>query len=260
MQSQTPHNLPTPVVPGDGACRTPSPPSKLGGIKFDPHGDVILVIPSQNDPSAVARFQVNSGVLCLASPVFQAMLGSYSRFKEATNPRLATIGAGGAQHGSSSPPIELPLPDDDPDTFAVVLRILHLQFHKIPTAMLALGEDEEKYKLYQMAIICEKYDLKHVLLYWLEMWTSLRLNELGYKNITMSTTTGSRWLFIAYAFGYSRLFNLVSRELILHCHVDRSGELFLPSQTHGRLDTNYLPQSVIGKSLISQTLYLSFLL
>jgi len=235
MQSQTPHDL---------ATGTPSPLSRQAEITFDPDGDVILVISSDNDPSAVARFQVNSAALCLASPVFRAMLGPHSRFKEGINLRLAHIGDGG---GQASTPMELPLTDDDPDALAVVLRILHLQFQKVPVPMSASGGDEEKYKLYEMAIICDKYDLKDVLLYWLELWTSLRFLELCYEDITLSTTTGSKWLFIAYAFGYPRLFNLVSRELILHCHVGSSGELFLPSQKHSWLDTDYLPQPVLGK-------------
>ena len=241
MQSQTTPNLPTLAVSRSRASHKPSPPTKLGAITFDPCGGVILVVPSENDPSAVARFQVNSGALCLASSVFQAMLSPYSRFKDGTNLRLENIRVGSSQESASPPPIELPLLADDPDAFAVVLRILHLQFRLIPIPMSASGHDEEKYKLYQMAIICDRYCMGHVLLYWLEIWTGQRFDKLGFRDIARSTTTGSRWLFIAYAFGYSRLLKLVSKELILHCHVGRSGELFLPSQKHGRLDTNYLP-------------------
>ncbi|KAF8419853.1 hypothetical protein EV426DRAFT_613749 [Tirmania nivea] len=221
-------------------------PSKVAQITFDPHGDVILVIPSGDDPTAVARFRVNSGVLCLASPVFRAMLNPHSRFKERANLQRAIIGGG--QDMYSSTPMELPLKDDDPHAFAVVLRIMHLQFHKVPVSMLASGEDEEKYKLYEMAIICDKYDMKHMLSYWLEVWTRLRFSSLSYKNIAMSTTTGCRWLFIAYAFGYREVFHSVSKELILHCHVHSSGELFLPPKKHGGLDWMlYLPQSVIDE-------------
>jgi len=255
-----PPNPPIPEVADDKASPTPSRASKVGKITFDPHGDVILVIPSGNDPSAVARFQVNSGTLCLASPVFRAMLGPHSRFKEGTNLKLATIPSGQESSGSGSTPMELPLTDDDPEAFAVILRILHLDFDNIPTAM-DLSADEEKYKLYEAAIICDKYDMRHVLLFWLKMWTAPYLNKLNFKDITMTTTTGSRWLFIAYAFGWESVFNSVSKELILRCHVESSGELFLPSRwglfsrspKHGRLDTYYLPQSVIGKLLTSHS-------
>ena len=241
-----PHNL---EVTGDAASPAPSPASKVGNITFDPHGDVILVIPSGNDLSAVARFQVNSGILCLASSVFRAMLGPDSRFREGTNLKLATVAGGQQRSCPSSTPMELSLTDDDPDAFAVILRILHLDFDNIPNAMALSAEDEEKHKLYEVAIICDKYDMRHVLLFWLKIWTAPCLNMLNFKNIAMSTTTGSRWLFIAYAFGYERVFHSVSKELILHCHVGSSGELFLPSRKHGRLDTYYLPQSVIGTSL-----------
>ena len=225
--------------------RTPSPPPEVGNITFDPDGDVTLIIPSGIDPSAVIRFRVNSVVLCLASPVFRAMLGPHSRFKEGTNLKLATIEGSLVNSGSTS--MELQLADDDPSALAVVLRIFHLQFDTIPLAMLPSGVDEETYKLYEIAIICDKYDMKQVLSYWFQIWTTPRFNALGFKDIAMSTATGSRWLFIAYAFGHSDVFHSVSKELILHCHVETSGELFLPSRKHGRLDAYYLPQPVIGK-------------
>ncbi|RPB22950.1 hypothetical protein L211DRAFT_839299 [Terfezia boudieri ATCC MYA-4762] len=223
---------------------TPSLPSKVGKITFDPNGDVILVIPSGSDPSAVARFQANSVVLCLASPVFRAMLGPNSRFREGTNLKLAAVAGGLQSSGSNSTPMELSLTDDDPDAFAVILRILHLDFDNIPTAMSAFGTDEEQYKLHEMAIICDKYDMRHVLLFWLKLWTAPYLKTLNFNNIAMSSKTGTRWLFIAYAFGYERLFHSVSRELILHCHLRSSGELFLLSPKINMLDTFYLPQSI----------------
>ena len=70
---------------------------------------------------------------------------------------------------SSSTSMELQLADDDPSALAVVLQILHLQFDKIPVAMLPSGADEETYQLYEMAIICDKYDMKQVLLYWFQI-------------------------------------------------------------------------------------------
>ena len=200
-ESEITHNPPKPEVVQHVTFPTPSPRD----ITFDPHGDVTLVIPSGNDPSAMERFRVNSGVLCLASPVFRVMLGPHSRFREGINLKLATIE--GSLVNSSSTSMELQLADDDPSALAVVLQILHLQFDKIPIAMLPSGVDEETYQLYEMAIICDKYDMKQVLLYWFQIWTTPRFKALCFKNIAMSTVTGSRWLFIAYAFGHSDVFH-----------------------------------------------------
>ncbi|KAF8451670.1 hypothetical protein BGX38DRAFT_475914 [Terfezia claveryi] len=240
-----PQNPPSPEVTEDVTSLIPSLPSKVGKITFDPHGDVILVIPSGRDPSAVARFQVNSVVLCLASPVFRAMLGPDSRFREGINLKLAAVAGGPQSSGSISTPMEMPLTDDNPDAFAVILRILHLDFDNIPPAMAPLGNDEEQYKLHEMAIICDKYDMRHVLLYWLKLWTAPYFKTLNFKNIAVSTKTGTRWLFIAYAFGYESVFHSVSKELILRCHVRSSGKLSLLSPKHDVLDTFYLPQSII---------------
>lgn len=87
---------------------------KIYNLTFDEHGDVVLVLPLPNS-AGTTRFQVNSNVLCLASPVFQAILGKNSSFKEAK--ALAAVNS-----GATSTPFELAL-DDDPNAFTIILRI-----------------------------------------------------------------------------------------------------------------------------------------
>ena len=89
-------------------------------MKFDELGDVMLVIAS---PDETARFQVSSSVLCIASPVFRAMLGLNPSFKEA-----ADLAANNRNHTN---PLTIPL-EDDANALAVILRILHLQFNLLP--------------------------------------------------------------------------------------------------------------------------------
>ncbi|RPB22337.1 hypothetical protein L211DRAFT_788766, partial [Terfezia boudieri ATCC MYA-4762] len=99
------------------------------------------------------RFQVNSSVLCLASPVFRVMLGPGSSFEEAAD--LA------ANNRNPTKPLTNPL-EDDANALAVILRILHLQYNWLPSINGAI----DKEKLYNMAIICDKYDMQKALGYW----------------------------------------------------------------------------------------------
>lgn len=191
-------------------------------IEFDPHGDVILVVPSV---SGVARFHVNSHVLCLASPVFRAMLGVDSRFRE----REALASRGGA----NSPPLEISLEDDDPNALAVVLRVLHLQNKWAPKSL-------HPEKLYQIAVLCDKYDLQDSLHYWLVNWIPEKFE---------GTIRTDKWLFIAYAFAKKEEFNALSKYLILHSKSDASGNLKIPggeyTTAYADFDT-YVPQHIIG--------------
>ncbi|KAF8453864.1 hypothetical protein BDZ91DRAFT_748453 [Kalaharituber pfeilii] len=202
-------------------------PGKVCNISFDEHGDVILVLPSP-DSTGTARFQVNSSVLCLASPVFRAMLGPDSAFKEAK--ALAAIST-----DPTRPPLELSL-DDDPNAFAIILRIIHLQFDWVPTT-----RPIDEGILYKMAIACDKYDMKLALKYWFKKWTSV----IGDSSLPLPVQKmqGPRWLFMAYAFAHETLFSELSLQLILQCHVNKAGQLYLPNVKNGKLD-NFIPQPV----------------
>ncbi|KAF8446698.1 hypothetical protein BGX38DRAFT_1192750 [Terfezia claveryi] len=200
-------------------------PLKTADIKIDPHGDITLAITTDLD---TAYFRVNSGVMCLASPVIRAMLGPDSPFKEARN--LATSSKAGT-------PLEVRLEDDDPQAMAVILRILHLQFDLVPTDPATVDE----VKLYQMAIICDKYDMQRVLRYWFKLWTG-RVPIDGDGPFIIA---GPEWLFMAYAFGHETLFTKLSRELILKCEVINDGRLVLPGIKHPIFDDNFVPESVV---------------
>ncbi|KAF8426718.1 hypothetical protein EV426DRAFT_592555 [Tirmania nivea] len=93
---------------------------KVCEIKFDELGDIMLVIASL---AGTARLQVNSTVLCIASPVFRAMLGPNSFPKETVD-----LASNNRNHIT---PLIIPL-EDDANALAVILSILHLQFNWLP--------------------------------------------------------------------------------------------------------------------------------
>ena len=191
-------------------------------IELDPHGDVILIVPSA---TGLARFHINSSVLCLGSPVFRAMFGVDSRFRE----REALV----KREGNNLPPLEISLEDDDPNALAVVLRVLHLQNNWAPKSL-------QPEKLYQIAVLCDKYDVQDSLDYWLVKWIPEKFE---------GTIPVDKWLFIAYAFAKKQEFTALSKHLILNCKCDASGNLKVSggeyTTVYADLNT-YIPQHIIG--------------
>ncbi|KAF8426733.1 hypothetical protein EV426DRAFT_592600 [Tirmania nivea] len=198
---------------------------KVSNIQFDPDGDVILVIPSE----AQKRFQVNSHSLCLASSVFRVMLGANARFSEGNALR---------NRDASSPPIEITLGDDNPNALALLLRIVHHQYDWVPRTL----DDNQ---LYQVAIVCDKYDMRGVLGLWLDQWIPEDTKSGG-------KITGDQWLFIAYAFGKQALFTELSKDLILTSTVDAGGSLLAPLPTSNSVQAqssfnHYIPSSIVAE-------------
>jgi len=193
-------------------------------VQFDPDGDVILVIPQKR----TVRFQVNSHSLCLASSVFRAMLGINASFKEGSALR---------NRNASSPPINITLEDDEPKALAVLLRIVHHQYDWIPRTL-------DVSQLYQVAIVCDKYDMRDVLGLWLDQWIPLA-TQCGGKIV------GDQWLYIAYTFGREALFTQLSRDLIITSTVDANGSLLTPPSTSDPAQStssfnHYIPPSILG--------------
>lgn len=163
---------------------------KVATIQFDPEGDVTFVLPCNE---GTARFQINSSIVCLQSPVFRAMLGKHSRFKEARD--LASRDAIG-------PPLEISIADDNPEALVVILRILHLQHDSVPVSL-------SEARLYQVAILCDKYDMRQALRTYLDKWL------IPYVETGEVPEQIDKWLFMAYAFALPTIFTSCSKKLIM---------------------------------------------
>ena len=181
-------------------------------------GDVILKIPTA---VGTMKLRVSSHVLCTASPVFRAMLGPDSRFKEASELRMC----------SAEKPYELSLEDDYPYALTAILLALHCRDEMVPI--------DPKFKdLVGLAVVCDKYDCRGGVLSWVDTWTAAwkpRMLEGGYEE----------WLFVAWVFGIKEGFGKLSRKLILESYIDPAdGEL----KTAGgmRLGKLTIPGRVLG--------------
>ena len=97
---------------------------------LDEDGDILI-------KAASLELLVSSKILTLASPVFKAMLGY--RFKEGSTARSA-------EH-----PLELPLPDDNPEALALLCHTLH--FSVRPESM-----KPDIAMQFELAFVADKYD------------------------------------------------------------------------------------------------------
>ena len=100
-------------------------------IHVDPSGNLSLLVGTDDNQKT---FVVSSAALCLASPVWRAMVNPKGHFLEA-----------------NSEGRRVSLPDEDPKYLLLLLNIVHLHFHKVPQV---LSTDD----LFQMALLCDKYD------------------------------------------------------------------------------------------------------
>lgn len=181
---------------------------------IDPEGDVFLHLLSDSlDLTMVLR--VSSKVLCLASPVFKAMLGPDSKFQEAE-----------ALRHSTETPTMTPLRGDDPNSLLMLLQAAHLPGHLLPRR---LHIDE----LYKLAIVCDKYDMAKVLVPW-----SIVLMDADQDE------EDPRWLAVAWVFRDTWKFNSVTSILMYDATLDEKNYLVFDQQ---RVDFPLVPDTVIGK-------------
>lgn len=183
---------------------------------FDPHGDVFFAVFSHSlDRQRLLR--VSSKVLCLASPVFNAMLGPTSYFKEAEALRenqtaLVTLG------------------DDDADALVIVMNAAHSDGQSNPTR---ISFD----LLYQIAVLCDKYDIAHVMrsspLMWANKLTPFARRD-GYERV----------LVVAWVFGLNLIFSHITREVINDWKPEK--RQLGPQDERRNTNIHIVPDAIVG--------------
>lgn len=142
-------------------------------------------------PSGSIHFLVSSKHMILASPVFKAMPGGY--FKEGLLLR-------------ASGKLKLPLPDDDPIAFEILLNIIHGHHREVPRYV-------SLWLLTRLAILVDKYQMLERLKVFSDMW----INELQFRGFTPEyftpDTLSLSWLSISWVFRKTKIFRKVTRIL-----------------------------------------------
>lgn len=159
-------------------------------IYLDSSGDLKLLV--KDTGQQWKTLVVSSNAMCLASPVWRAMLDPKGHFREATEQ-------------------EVRFPEDDLDALLIVLRIAHLKFRQLPESVTFKG-------LVDLAVLCDKYDTVAVVRKWLPQrlapWHKHHLSP-GFEE----------WLSVAWTFGDFATFPILTTSLVVSCDIDGAGRL-----------------------------------
>jgi hypothetical protein len=139
--------------------------------------------------------RVSSQQLCAGSPVFSAMLGPNSSFREATQLRASK-----SRPQSSEDLYQLKVSDHDPAALAAVFHILHATTTCLPDSIPFDG-------LVELAIICDYYDCAAVVQPWADRWMD------QWKPFTEKPGYEA-WLFVAWVFGNASICKALARKFL----------------------------------------------
>ena len=184
------------------------------------------------------RSKVASTALCIASPVFRAML-SPDRFKEGNT--LASCTKNGEMY-------ILALPDDDPDALTILCDIIHFNNFKVP-------RDISTETLARLCILLDKYVCTLAAASWIDYWFSHMPHGLaagssdkdGIQDVNPRAHLDDiMWMFISMVVGDRQKFQRFSASQIMKlisqdCMDSEQREWFerLPSRVQGKQDVIY---------------------
>lgn len=200
--------------------------SPAARIELCSNGDLTLLISKEHRP-ATHRINVSRMSMCLASPVWRAMLTG--RFAEATKDEILLV-------------------DDDPEALLTVLRVAHLRFYEVPKFI-------NLQQLLQIAMLCDKYDTVAICRPFIAGWTApwfqnIQSNSRSPLSEDLYPTAGNDSLLtIAWVFGYQEHFVKRANNLLLSVVTDAEGScLFQNSRYYGVLIQNMTP-GITSRSL-----------
>lgn len=165
---------------------------------------------------------VQSRALMLVSPVFKAMLRN-NGFQE-----------GNALHSSGK--LSVPLPDDDPGAFRILMDIAHHRTRQVP-------KNVSLEMLTQLAVLIDKYQMLETVEPYVDLWVASEEVRSSLPSISYAADSWSAelhpWLCVSWVFNLPDEFKLVSGMLMRH-------SLFTVDARLGTQDLP-IPGVVIGK-------------
>ncbi|KAI0377600.1 hypothetical protein F5Y04DRAFT_173441 [Hypomontagnella monticulosa] len=154
-------------------------------VEFDQRGDLRLRVGPANETSSTS-FLVCSRTMARISPVFDRML--YGSFAEA-KPTDAENWV-------------VDLPEDDPASLAIIVRIAHGHFNEVPRILTIE-------RLYTLTTLTHYYDATPILTPWVDTWLNSVDDILRDSNILMP-----KFLWVAWELGQKVLFKATARRIL----------------------------------------------
>ena len=232
--------------------------------KFDPEGDLLLIlgqqpgeevdweaetdegsvdlISSSDEPSPISvehasnlitlvegpnfesrkplkeiQMLVSSRHMMLASPVWKAML-QHSNFKEGEQLR-------------SKGKVEVPLPDDDPTAFELLLNIIHGRVRQVPRQVTLET-------VASLGVLVDKYQMQEVVELHVELWMPALRSKLPGR----LTEDYLQWLSISWVFKLRAEFKILTRIAIRESSCKLSGS---------KENSFLVPDTVLGNEVLT---------
>ena len=174
--------------------------------EVDPSGDLTVQVGENEHQKA---FIVSSKAMCLASHVWCEMLDSTNLCEQNL----------------------VDLTDDDPEALLILLQISHLQFSNVPLHV-------EYTLLVHLAVLCDKYEMAHLLLPWITPWQAdWKPHALkgGYENL----------FFVAWVFSDLETYTAIARNWVMKSTLDIDGNLVMGTHV---LKHKIMPPGALGLS------------
>lgn len=101
----------------------------------------------------------------------------------------------------------------------------------------------------ELAILCDKYDTVRIVRPWHTIWIpdGMRCNA-GYSG-------NERWLFVAYTFGFSGIFEMTAKQMVLTCKTNKHGKCL---RANGEYLQGDFPSGIIGELRTTPRPHLAF--
>ncbi len=126
--------------------------------------------------------------------------------------------------------------EDDADALLLLLRIAHLDF-------ISVRKQPGVAELYNLAILCDKYDCVHLIKPWFDEWS---LWAARGARLQVGGELLSKRLFIAWSFGRIEDFRTSASVLLMQSGTDKNGQLL---DLEGEVIPEVMPPGVIGSLL-----------
>jgi len=162
-------------------------------------GDVPVAITCKSECVII---NVSSHALCHASPVWKKFLF----------PPFAKI----PDEIEAENDTRIDFTEDAGDALLILLRITHLQFHKVEST-LPIAE------LVKVAVLCDQYDCVQLVRPWLHQW----IPPLAIDDASIDAYSTYGWrstTFLAWVFGMEKAFKSLTTSLVRAIAVDENGE------------------------------------
>ncbi|RAL60358.1 hypothetical protein DID88_000134 [Monilinia fructigena] len=175
------------------------------------------------------KFLVSSKHMMLVSPVFRAMFRHKNGFKDGEELHAAGI-------------VNVPLPDDNPDAFLMLLNIIHCQDAKIPLAI-------NLQSLCDLAVLVDKYRMHGAVRIVSNIWIDALMEQSNaYKVDDYGVLL---WLCIAWVFNLKNSFRYFTRLLMV------LGDKPLSTRLSDHSIDLPIPERVVGMFFYCPQLFLS---